>query len=169
MRKLRMKKLFVYLDTSIISYLFADDTPEKRDITIEFFTKRLSSYNVYISDVVLFELSKTKDVAKRQMLEDVIKKHNLSVLPISDIAGNDISSIAEEYLQSGVIPPAKREDALHVATCTYFEFDILLSWNFRHLANLHKQMQINSINERLGYLKRLNLVTPLEVMDENTD
>ena len=32
-----MKKLKIYLDTSVINFLFADDAPEKRDITIEFF------------------------------------------------------------------------------------------------------------------------------------
>ena len=29
-----MKKLRIYLDTSVISFLFADDAPEKRDITL---------------------------------------------------------------------------------------------------------------------------------------
>lgn len=29
-----MKKLTVYFDTSIINYHFAEDTPEKRDISI---------------------------------------------------------------------------------------------------------------------------------------
>ena len=32
-----MKKLRIYLDTSVINFLFADDAPEKRDATVEFF------------------------------------------------------------------------------------------------------------------------------------
>ncbi|MCX7002688.1 MAG: hypothetical protein NTV22_05365 [bacterium] len=36
-----MKKLRIYLDTSVINFLFADDAPEKRDITREFFAERL--------------------------------------------------------------------------------------------------------------------------------
>ena len=35
-----MKKLKIYLDTSVINFLFADDSPEKQDITIEFFESR---------------------------------------------------------------------------------------------------------------------------------
>jgi len=31
-----MKKLKIYLDTSVINFLFADDSPEKQEITIEF-------------------------------------------------------------------------------------------------------------------------------------
>lgn len=58
---------------------------------------------------------------------------------------------------------------MHIAICTAFEFDILLSWNFRHMANIHKHVQINSLNESMGYLKKLNLLTLLEVMYENDD
>ena len=39
-----MKKLKIYLDTSIISFLYADDAPEKQSITVEFFKKYLSVY-----------------------------------------------------------------------------------------------------------------------------
>ena len=34
-----MKKLRIYLDTSVISFMFADDAPEKRDVTREFFER----------------------------------------------------------------------------------------------------------------------------------
>jgi len=34
-----MKKLRIYLDTSVINFLFADDAPEKRDLTAEFFKR----------------------------------------------------------------------------------------------------------------------------------
>ena len=49
-----MKRLRVYLDTSVINFLYADDAPEKRDITLDFFETRLHVYDVSISDVVLF-------------------------------------------------------------------------------------------------------------------
>ncbi len=39
-----MKKLRVYLDTSVISFLFADDAPEKKAITVAFFSERLNEY-----------------------------------------------------------------------------------------------------------------------------
>jgi len=32
-----MRKLKLYLDTSVWNFFFADDAPEKRDITKEFF------------------------------------------------------------------------------------------------------------------------------------
>ena len=32
-----MKRLSIYLDTSVVSFLYAEDEPELRDITVEFF------------------------------------------------------------------------------------------------------------------------------------
>ena len=42
-----MKKLKIYLDTSIINFLFADDAPEKRDVTREFFSEYIRAGNLY--------------------------------------------------------------------------------------------------------------------------
>jgi hypothetical protein len=63
---------------------------------------------------------------------------------------DEIVTIAAKYLSSGVIPIRKREDALHIAIFTVFEFDILLSWNFRHLANIHKQVRSMLSMKRWG-------------------
>jgi predicted nucleic acid-binding protein len=164
-----VKKLKIYLDTSVINFLFAVDSPEKKEITIEFFESRLDSFDVYISEIVLFEIQKTPDPEKREILREAILKYRLRPVMIPEEKIEEIEMIAQRYLDSGVIPQRKREDAMHIAICTAFEFDILLSWNFRHMANIHKHVQINSLNESMGYLKKLNLLTLLEVMydDEN--
>lgn len=36
-----MKKLNIYLDTSVLNFLFADDAPQLKNITIEFLTSML--------------------------------------------------------------------------------------------------------------------------------
>jgi hypothetical protein len=53
------------------------------------------------------------------------------------------------------------------ATATYYELDALISWNLRHLSNLKKMEMINGINLKEGYTKRLQLITPMEVSDED--
>ena len=63
-----MKKLRIYLDSSVISFLYADDALERRDITTRFFETRLTEYDVSISDVVLFEIGNTRNPAKRELL-----------------------------------------------------------------------------------------------------
>ena len=50
-----MKKLKIYLDTSVINFLFADDVPEFKKITDDFFENYIKKekYLAYISDVVI--------------------------------------------------------------------------------------------------------------------
>ena len=158
-----MKKLKIYLDTSVINFLFADDSEEYKNITIDFFNNYLNEYEVYISEIVFLEINKTKDIDKKNKLLNAIKKYHIEIF---DVINNEIELLANRYLETGVIPENKYEDALHIAFSTYYDFDILLSWNFRHLANIKKQAQINSINKIEGYYKELNLYNPMEVMYE---
>lgn len=75
----------------------------------------------------------------------------------------------ELYLARGVIPAGKRDDAFHVAYATVFGMDILLSWNFKHLANIRREKLIAEINQATGYPELLRLLSPLEVEVENQD
>lgn len=48
-----MKKAKIYLDTSVICFLFADDAQDFQKATVEFFEGHSSGYNLHISPVVL--------------------------------------------------------------------------------------------------------------------
>ena len=78
----------------------------------------------------------------------------------------EIEYLAKKYVESGIIPENKLEDALHIAFATHYEFDILLSWNFKHLANIKKQIEVNAVNETEGHTKTLNLLNPMEMLYE---
>lgn len=164
-----MRKLHVYLDTSVINFLFADDAPEKRDATCDFFETHIDGYNVAISDIVLVEISRTQDECRRRILEDAVDTYKLLPVELTDAQAEEVESLADAYIRLGVIPPGQRDDAMHVAICTVLEFDVLLSWNFQHLANIKKQIRINTANQSEGYLKPLLLLTPLELMGDETD
>ncbi len=160
-------KLKIYLDTSVINFLYADDAPEKKAVTIEFFDKYLTSYQVFISDIVLFEIRKTRNQERRNLLLAAADQYQFEFIKVTNSNEQHIiDDLAARYIRNRIIPASKHEDALHIAICTYFELDILLSWNFRHLANIQKQYKINDINKRMGYIKSLNLLTPMEVIYE---
>jgi rRNA-processing protein FCF1 len=157
------KKLKIYLDTSVINFLFADDAPQFKEITIDFFENYLDDYDVFISQVVIDEINRTQNIGKRKILTDTVKKFNLKIF---ENLNKDIIDIAKGYIEEGIIPSNKIDDALHLAFSTYFEFDILLSWNFKHLANINKQEKINSYNLGKGFRKPLYLLNPMEVTYE---
>jgi predicted nucleic acid-binding protein len=155
-----MRKLRLYLETSVWNFYFADDAPEKRDVTKEFFENiKQGQYDIFISQTVLDEIDRANE-PKRQQLMQLIKSHQPQELDITQ----EITDLSKEYIFQGVIPEKKGEDALHVATSTIYEVDALVSWNNRHLANLLKMEKINAINLKEGYTKHLEIITPMEVM-----
>ena len=161
-----MERPRIYLDTSIVSFLYAEDEPEKRGITIEFFENYLMKYEVAISRVVILEITRTTDTVRRNQLLEAVHKYSLPEIRLTPAEDEEVSALADEYLRRGVIPPSKPEDALHLAIATVLEYDILLSWNFRHLANVRKQAQVDEVNSQTGYHHTLSLLNPMQVIYE---
>ncbi len=158
-----MRKLKIYLDTTVINFLFADDALDYKEVTVHFFDNYLNDYHVFISEIVYLEINKTIHEEKKIQLLNAIKKYGLKILsPLT----SEVERLAQMYVDGGIIPANKFEDAMHIAYATYYDFDILLSWNFKHLANIRKQVQINAVNKQEGYLKELNLFNPMEVIYE---
>jgi predicted nucleic acid-binding protein len=158
-----VKKLRIYLDTSVINFLFADDAPEKRDATTEFFERVVRhSDAVFVSPLVVVEIERTRDANRRSQLRGVLQDYALPMLRPEPPA--EVELLAAEYQRLGAIPLGHLEDATHVAICTVNEVDVLVSWNFRHLANVKRERRIAAVNESLGYVYPLRITTPLEVM-----
>ncbi len=99
-----MRKLKLYLDTTIISFFYADDAPEKRDIKIEFLNNFEKSYDVSISNFVIAELANTTDKDLREKLLNVVKDLNIKIIEIRDEDQDQIYLLANKYIEKGVIP-----------------------------------------------------------------
>ena len=159
-----MKKLRIYLDTSVINFLFADDAPDFRKITVIFFDQYAKQYDLFGSDVLLSELSADPNSHRRERHFRVLTDYRVSILP--PIFDAEVALLADAYLREGVVSERKRFDALHVAYATVFEMDVVLSWNFKHLANLRREARFVAINQTEGYLRSPRIVSPMELEDE---
>jgi hypothetical protein len=53
-------------------------------------------------------------------------------------------------------------DAQHVAAAVVSGVPIVVSWNFRHLVNRTRRIQVNLINARQGY-HQVEIVAPPEL------
>ena len=80
-------------------------------------------------------------------------------LEVTEVA----DELARSYMAKGILPEKKEDDALHVAVATVAEMDALVTWNFQHLANLRKAELFHSANLEMGYFKKLEIITPMEV------
>jgi predicted nucleic acid-binding protein len=80
----------IYLDTSIINFFYADDAPDFKKATIAFFSNYVEPhvYDVYVSDIVINEILKTKKIDKRKQLLQKIQEYELSVLRFTEEADN---------------------------------------------------------------------------------
>ena len=56
-------------------------------------------------------------------------------------------------------------DALHIALASFNRVDVLVSWNFKHMVNLNRIRQYNSVNFKYGY-PVIDIRTPREVINE---
>jgi predicted nucleic acid-binding protein len=163
------RKIKIYLDTSVINFLFSEQSPEKREVTIEFFTNFVSTeiYDTYISDVVVAEIEETKNEEKKQALLDVITNFPIKYVDISK--STEIVDLANLYLDENIIPKKNEADAYHIAIAVVNNIDVLVSWNYKHLANYNRKKKIISVNILNNYFYPFDILTPPEVMDYEND
>lgn len=161
-------KIKIYLDTSVPNFLFADDAPEKRDITIDFFSNfvKQEKYHTFISAFVVIEINHTTDIKKKEQLLETINQYPLTMLNMQN--RNEVETLAERYISAGIIPMKNIFDAYHIAVSTVFGIDYLVSWNFKHLANVNKENLVRIVNRQNNYLNELRIITPLELTGYGT-
>ena len=75
----------------------------------------------------------------------------------------DTENLGSLYLKQSVVSRKYSDDARHVAVCTVFRFDYLVSWNFHHLVNVERERRFNAVNLLQGY-HPIRIVSPLELI-----
>ena len=160
-----MKKLKLYLDTTVWNYPFETHSPERTADTLEFFRiARMGLYEVFYSEAVAEELKATRTERGPLMLKLLEE-----IAPQNLVNSSEVQALADEYIKRKVLPKKSHTDALHVAYATVYEMDALVSWNFQHLANINRRKRVMALNMEMGYNFPIELVTPLEVMGNDKD
>jgi hypothetical protein len=161
------RKFQIYLDTSVPNFLFADDAPEKKDITIDLFDNFIkpNKYETYISEVVLAEIEDTKNAIKKKQLYDIIKKYPIEIINLNGQEEHETEELANKYIDAKIIPEQKIADAFHIAISVIKRIDYLVSWNYKHLANINKEKRIKVVNLENNYNHEFRIITPLELID----
>jgi predicted nucleic acid-binding protein len=76
--------------------------------------------------------------------------------------------LAQAYLAAEVVPPRYVDDARHVAIATTQGIGVLVTWNFRHLANYRREAGFNRVNLERGY-PTIRIISPLEIVYGSAD
>ena len=160
-----MKKLRIYLDTSVISHLEAFDTPERM-----LDTQRLWSilsddqhFEVFISSVTEQELDDCPQPKRSVLL------HHLANIPFESIdETEEILGLANEYVEQGVLSKKYFNDMLHIAHAVVAGCTIIVSWNFKHFVNIRTIDRVNAVNLMNGY-QQVRIVPPSMLISEGDD
>ena len=101
-----MRKLKVYLDTSVISHLLQEDVPEKMADTRKLWEMfKAGKYDVYLSTVTLREIQKCSEPKKTQLI-DRLNEIQFTTLDITD----DIVAMAEKIIDMGILTQRSFDD-----------------------------------------------------------
>lgn len=160
-----MPKPIVYIETTVPNFYY-DFRPDpeivaRRAWTREWFASAFNRYDLLTSDVVVEELSAGTSplvTPRLQLLEP---------LPVVT-AVPTVAEIVETYLRNKLMPRNPGGDALHLALASYYECDLIVTWNCKHLANANKFVHIRQINQRMG-LSVPKIATPLELLRRTHD
>ena len=76
--------------------------------------------------------------------------------------------LAQAYVNAGVVSAKYVDDARHVAVATTHGVGVLVTWNFRHLANYRREAGFNRVNSESGH-PAIRIISPLEIVYGSQD
>lgn len=155
-----MKKLKVYLDTSVISHLIQEDVPEKMADTLKLWDMfKEGKYDVYLSTVTLEEVSDCPE-PKRSQMYDYLEQINYTPIEITD----DMSDIAQQIIDMGILAKKSYDDCQHIAAAVIYGCDCIISWNFKHIVNIKTIRGVRAITNLKGY-KPIEILNPSVLLE----
>jgi hypothetical protein len=156
----------VYLHTSTFEKVVTDSYDQSYYLSD--FNTIISSNKLdfYISDLVLNEINEFKDENIRNAILEILKKYtNIKTIITEEIKKNEIYLLAEKYVSMGLIPKEKITSSYHVAFSAIYQMGIFISWLFPPWDYNDLLININKINNELGYKYPYEIETPAQLRD----
>lgn len=149
-----MKKLRVYIDTSVIAGCLDDEFSLESNQLME--AIKQEKFILLMSDIIVSEL-----INASQSVKDILLSIPQRVIEVVKITP-EVLQLRDAYINEGVVTSKSINDATDVA-------DAIISWNFKHIVRLDKMKGYNQINLLNGY-GILTIISPLEVtIDQAND
>jgi len=159
-------KAYVYIETTIVSYLTAWRSPQlvmaaHQEATRQWWDEQREHFDLFVSEAVLEEAAAGDPDAAKRRLEVLAGIEELKIT-------EEIRDLAKALIARGQLPQKAALDALHIATATVHGMEYLLTWNCRHIANATRQKSMRTICQESGYILPV-LCTPIELSEVPND
>lgn len=149
----------VYIETSVISYLTArpsrDLVTAGQQIITHQWWAGTDAYDLCTSQLTIDEASRGDQLAAAERLEVL---GTLAVLALNEKA----RQLGDELVRRLAVPQKALDDAYHVAIAAVHGVNYLVTWNCKHIANLHMRALIEQVCQDAGY-KPAAIGTPQEL------
>ncbi len=150
-----MKRLRIYVDTSVIGGCFDEEFAEESRALVQL--AKNGKIVMILSNITLDEASRAPHHVQKEI--DLIPDEYSETL----LESFESQSLCNAYLEAGAITQKHIDDAHHVALATVSKADLLVSWNFKHIVHLEKIRMFNAVNLKEGY-QPIEIRTPKEVI-----
>jgi predicted nucleic acid-binding protein len=131
-----MKKLKIYLDTSVISMLDQHKSADRMADSQALWKKiKNAKYEVVLSTVTIAEINKNKPDKKEKLLS-YLKQIKYSIVNIDEKS----IDVASRFVDLGILKQKSFDDCQHIAAAIISDCDVIVSWNFKHIVN-HKTIE----------------------------
>jgi predicted nucleic acid-binding protein len=155
-----MKKMKIYLDTTAVSYLDQQDSPEKMQDTLAFWEfLRTKDCEVLLSSVTLEEIDRNAE-PKRNKLKGFLSQIEYKEIKITE----EIAGVANKLIENGTLTPKSFDDCLHIACSLVHDCTCIVSWNFRHIVNMRTVRGVKLVAAQTGYGLVTMICTPSYLM-----
>lgn len=148
----------IYIDTSVINGLYAQDIYIKDETERFFKNVKILGYTLYISEATIEEIEKTPQSSKRTLLKNIIEENQMEILPTT----KEVRILAQKYIKGGLIPKRYFPDAFHIAIAAIYNVPAVVSWNFEHIVKMKTKLGVNTINKEENY-PQITICSPKEV------
>ena len=155
-----MPALTLYLDNSVIGGYFDS---EFENATLRRWTLAETGQVHFVVSVVTQQEAVLAPPDVVELFARTFPDDSL-LLPLSDRA----EELAQAYVTDGVLTAKYIDDARHVAIATTHGIGIIVSWNFKHLANYQRESGFNRVNSVYGY-PAVRIISPSELVYGNED
>ena len=159
------RKIKIYLDTSVLSYLKQEDSPEKMKATLQFWEelKTRKDVAIYLSDVTLAEVSDCYE-PKRSFMQNKLQEIPFTLLEKDE----DAEQLATQIINLGILTKKSHDDCLHIAIAVLESCNYIVSWNFKHLVNVKTINGVRAITNLKGF-SPIDIITPEMLLKGDED
>ena len=153
----------VYIETTVIGYLTSwprkdEIVTGRQAVTKKWWHTARDKYTLVVSQKVVDECAAgdaTAAEARLRVIED------LPIVAMSPAA----ERLLNELLAKGAVPATEPSDAAHIALAAANGVQFLVTWNFRHIANISMRRKIDQVIEDCGF-QLIAICSPDEMSED---